>query len=554
MMAEDATARGDRDEVLLRQIEWLRAERSHALRAMSEIVAGYEELYRTVTAGRTGGAGVAGSFVRRWIGWIRRSPVPAGFNGRVVLAADRPNAAVLLPIRAHPQAIEIRRMGGQSLWATVVSGDAAAVFRLDVAVTPADGSQVLVQSLRLRAGRPVLLPARDGVVTLRRTRGELFLMKIEFRTEAPACAPADGIDSALRHTLWRAQELARDRPLGDAVTFAQATASTTEAPAVSLLEANASIADEGAWIESVNRYLHSLGVAPIALKPEGPSRFHRLCAPSAVPVDHGPLVTVLMPVFNSERTLAMAARSILSQSWRPLELIIVDDASTDGSARIAEQLEHDDPRVRFIRNGVNVGPYVSKNLALGIARGRYITAHDADDWAHPRRLEDQVAVMERSEGRFGGMTKQGISSADGALRDAPMTCFFDAQFMRERLGYWDSVRFAADGELIERVQCLAGERFQRLPMFALMYRDSEGSITRDPLHGISRDHGLSPIRRRYRDQWRTWHRRIDETGAYLAFPPAGRVFEAPQEMIVPAAAMAAVIGKADRSNDEAIRQ
>ena len=84
---------------------------------------------------------------------------------------------------------------------------------------------------------------------------------------------------------------------------------------------------------------------------------------------------VMMPAWNSEDTLEAAAMSILDQTWQNLELLIVDDASHDDTWAVMEILARRDERVRITRNKVNVGPYVSKNVALGHARGDWITGH-----------------------------------------------------------------------------------------------------------------------------------------------------------------------------------
>ena len=97
--------------------------------------------------------------------------------------------------------------------------------------------------------------------------------------------------------------------------------------------------------------------------------------------------------------MELAASSILEQSWKPIELIIVDDCSTDDTWSIAKRVAHLDPRVRVRRNSVNVGPYVCKNLALSMVKGAYITCHDADDWAHPQRLEKQLDAMRANGSR-----------------------------------------------------------------------------------------------------------------------------------------------------------
>ena len=98
-----------------------------------------------------------------------------------------------------------------------------------------------------------------------------------------------------------------------------------------------------------------------------------------------PAVTVLMTVYNGGIFLGPSIRSILGQSFADFEFLIVDDCSTDGSAEVAESASQD-PRIKVIRNAQNRGQTACLNLGLGLACGRWIARHDADDLAHPDRL------------------------------------------------------------------------------------------------------------------------------------------------------------------------
>ena len=266
--------------------------------------------------------------------------------------------------------------------------------------------------------------------------------------------------------------------------------------------------DDAEWLANVNAYVEQFGIAPIRLENTNASRFLRLAADAPRTVSGGPLVTVIMPAFNAEKTLALAAGSILKQSWTELELIIVDDCSSDATCEIAQRIARLDPRAKVVRNNVNVGPYVSKNVALSMARGAYITCHDADDWAHPQRLENQIEAMKSNGARacvaswlrldeaggFGGFTTIGRQSHDGALRLAHVTCMIEADFMRRYVGHWDCVRFGADGEMLERLERLLGEDLLRLRQLSVLSLDAPRSLTNDAVHGISKSAGLSPTR------------------------------------------------------------
>ena len=104
-------------------------------------------------------------------------------------------------------------------------------------------------------------------------------------------------------------------------------------------------------------------------------------------------VSVVMSVFNGERFLLEAVDSILGQTYGDLELIVIDDGSTDGSSAILEQRGLEDPRLRIFHQA-NVGLTRSLNRGVGLATGEYIARMDADDIADPTRIERQVAFMD----------------------------------------------------------------------------------------------------------------------------------------------------------------
>jgi glycosyltransferase involved in cell wall biosynthesis len=107
---------------------------------------------------------------------------------------------------------------------------------------------------------------------------------------------------------------------------------------------------------------------------------------------NAPRVTVLMPVFNGEAHLAGAIDSILGQTFRDFELLVIDDGSTDRSAAIAAGFG--DSRVRVERNTSNLGLVRTLNRGLDMARGEYVARMDADDLSLPERLRGQVAFLD----------------------------------------------------------------------------------------------------------------------------------------------------------------
>ena len=99
-----------------------------------------------------------------------------------------------------------------------------------------------------------------------------------------------------------------------------------------------------------------------------------------------PLVSVLMAARNAEAYVEEAIGSLLAQSWTHLELIVVDDGSTDSTNDRLAALAERDPRIRILINETNLGLAASLNRAIDVARGDLLARMDADDIAVPDRL------------------------------------------------------------------------------------------------------------------------------------------------------------------------
>lgn len=109
-----------------------------------------------------------------------------------------------------------------------------------------------------------------------------------------------------------------------------------------------------------------------------------------------PRVSVVMPVYNSATHMRRPIESVLAQSLTDLELILVDDGSTDDSWAMIERYAAADPRINAVRLPRNEGVAAARNEALQRARGEYIAFLDSDDGWHPRKLELQLAHMQAS--------------------------------------------------------------------------------------------------------------------------------------------------------------
>jgi teichuronic acid biosynthesis glycosyltransferase TuaG len=108
----------------------------------------------------------------------------------------------------------------------------------------------------------------------------------------------------------------------------------------------------------------------------------------------GQLCSIILPVYNSEPFIRETVLSVLGQTYANFELIVVDDASTDASAAIVEDLAGRDSRLIFLRNGSNLGCAQTRNRGLDQAKGEYLAFIDSDDVWMPEKLGRQLALLE----------------------------------------------------------------------------------------------------------------------------------------------------------------
>ena len=146
-------------------------------------------------------------------------------------------------------------------------------------------------------------------------------------------------------------------------------------------------------------------------------------------------VSVLLAVYNGLPYLREAMESILNQSERALEMIVVDDASTDGTWQCIAEVAGEDPRVHALRNASNTGASGALNLGLAQARGEFITRQDADDVSLPQRLTEQVAFLEAHGEASAVGTAVYFIDAEGATLSTSAPLLDDASLQPALLSY-----------------------------------------------------------------------------------------------------------------------
>jgi len=106
-----------------------------------------------------------------------------------------------------------------------------------------------------------------------------------------------------------------------------------------------------------------------------------------------PLVTVLMPVYNGRKYLKEAIESILNQTYKNIDFLIIDDGSTDDSVKVV--MSYNDSRIKLVKNEQNIGLTAILNKGVELSNGQYIARMDADDISASDRLEKQVNYLEQ---------------------------------------------------------------------------------------------------------------------------------------------------------------
>jgi glycosyltransferase involved in cell wall biosynthesis len=190
-------------------------------------------------------------------------------------------------------------------------------------------------------------------------------------------------------------------------------------------------------------------------------------------VDAIPVVSAIMPSYNSAQYLPEAIDSVLAQTFQDWELIVVDDASTDDTQAILAR--YTDPRIRLRRLHRNSGRSAARNVALGAARGRYIALCDSDDISLPHRFARQVEFLDAHpeidivSSRLRLISAASVPGAVIAFPEGPE--MIAARFMRGRMG-------VPHGASMVRARCFErfggyAEDLPRAEDFDLFHRFSE---------------------------------------------------------------------------------
>lgn len=331
----------------------------------------------------------------------------------------------------------------------------------------------------------------------------------------------------------------------------QATSGITpcKPPELRLFLSNAEQGAPAQQLAHLNAFFAAYSLTPVQLRDTAlaPSQMNVLPVEPLTDAMHvfGPRVSVLMTAFNSNQRIGYALESLLGQTYRDLEVIVVDDASVDNTGAVVQALAATDRRLRYVRLPRNVGTYVAKSIGLRLATGEFVTCHDSDDWSHPMRLERQVMPLLKNKRLVATFSQWVRIQDDGVyyarpvhplMRMNPASPLFRRAEVLKHVGAWDPVRTGADSEFAARLKLVFGRRaVQRVvqPLALGAHRPDSLMTATDTGYSAS---GMSPTRLAYWESWGHYHINELRAGRKPVVPYrllADRKFEAPQNILVP---------------------
>jgi len=210
-----------------------------------------------------------------------------------------------------------------------------------------------------------------------------------------------------------------------------------------------------------------------------------------------PLVSVVMPAYNSEKYIGESIESILNQTYKNFEFIIINDASTDKTLKIIKEYAKKDKRIKIIENKKNLGNYGARNVGIFNSKGEFVAQQDADDISMRDRLKKQLKIFEKNPEvgvvgafveLFNEKTKKIISIRKYSTKDKELrkNIFYfspiaqGVSMLRKEVfiktgGYNGRYKVSEDLDLWFRVGTYY--KFSNVPEILLKYRIHEESIT-----------------------------------------------------------------------------
>ncbi|AWX13664.1 glycosyl transferase family 2 [Mergibacter septicus] len=269
-------------------------------------------------------------------------------------------------------------------------------------------------------------------------------------------------------------------------------------------------------LEYLNGFLNDYQLEEVQLidKKKGLNVFNLTCVCEEIYSEGLPLVSILVTTFNSQESIECCLKSLLLQTYSNIEVIVVDDNSTDNTLEIIIDFIQEDKRIKLISLPHNIGTFSAKNIGLQYVKGEFITCQDSDDYAHPRKIEEQIIPLLEDNNiictvsdwiRLDNKGNAYSRFIYPIMRHNPASLMFRKEIVLNNIGYWDYVRIGADSEFYERLKLFFGSKSVkkiRKPLTFGAHRENSLMTSKDTGYDSN---GLSNIRLEYWEAWRKWH-------------------------------------------------
>jgi glycosyltransferase involved in cell wall biosynthesis len=238
-------------------------------------------------------------------------------------------------------------------------------------------------------------------------------------------------------------------------------------------------------------------------------------------------VSIILPVSNSVEGLELALRSLVQQTWKFIEIIIIDQGSADDTAQIVQNFQANDNRIRLIEYSNCRSFFDALNRGYEEANGNFVTGFSINSWAHPRLIEKQVHHLKQNAKSVANMVKslrydengipyRGKEPATYLFTDL-LSLMFRKNRIKTDLGYWDSVREGAEREFLARIRKYYGnESVATLSDGPLLWKFYSSSQSGTFIGYVKQNYLFDSAQRRYIENYRAFHN--SGSSLYIQWP------------------------------------
>ena len=251
-----------------------------------------------------------------------------------------------------------------------------------------------------------------------------------------------------------------------------------------------------------------------------------------------PLVSIIIPLYNTEKYIEKAINSVINQTYKNWQLIVIDDCSTDDSLnivlKIRKQNNFSNEKMVIKRMKKNMGTYVALNIGLKLAKGKFFGVLGSDDIYLPEKLHIQIEEFKKNTelvcvmGKFKRVDLEGNITADlDVTKDSMKNGIFGectalySMSLLDKIGYYDCVRYGADTNFFLRIYkyCGNNNNFKRIKKLLYVAVKRPDRLTLDS----TRNNRLIYVR-----NFKEW---LNQGNYYIGFPLALRPFNVPEDML-----------------------